>query len=295
MLTVSKTGASHAAHYYTADTPGQKRADSAWIGKAAVELGLTGQVNPDDFESTINGFSPSGEPLFQRRLISRTDGIDLTFSAPKSVSLLAVWKGSVEILNAHRQAVRETFEKIEQEAQTRIMTGKKVAFHTSKNLVAAMFEHTLNRHNDPQLHTHVVVINTTRYRKRWRSFYARRVFQKIKEWGQYYRDRLAQILQRMGHKLRDRGDGLWEVAAIPVDAIESFSRRRAEIIAIAGPDASSARKQYACLTTRPPKNVQPIERLRERWDREYRQLESKSLKRQLIQELRDRWYQTYSL
>ncbi|MEO1396018.1 MAG: MobF family relaxase [Cyanobacteria bacterium J06634_5] len=267
MLTISKSSAGHAAHYYTADNPGQ--AHSVWLGLGAKDLGLAGQVDSELFKQVINGTTPQGERLYQRRLISRVDGYDLTLSAPKSVSLIAVWKGDDSVLRAHREAVSQTLKAIEKETQTRKMVSGKVQFITTGNLVAAAFEHTLNRHNDPQLHTHCIIINVTKHQNKWRSFYARKIFQKIKEWGKFYRDRLAEILTKIGHQIRSVGKGFWEIASVPKTIIRTFSRRRAEIIEAVGSDASTAQKQYACLSTRPSKETKKhttLKRLRQRWD-----------------------------
>lgn len=242
------------------------------MGQGTEQLGLAGEVNPEMFKQVISGTSPKGEKLYQRRLISRTDGYDLTFSAPKSVSLLAVWQGDKTVLAAHRQAVAHTFKSIEKEAQARMMVDGKVKFLNTKNLVAAAFEHTINRHGDPQLHTHVIIVNVTRHRDRWRSFYARRIFQKIKHWGKVYRDKLAQILIKAGHKLRSVGKEFWEIASMPKAVIAHFSKRRADIIQKVGADASSAQKQYACLATRPAKKKTPLAKLRQRWSHELKQL-----------------------
>ena len=272
MLTVSKSSAGHASHYYTADNPGQSKTDTIWMGQGAEAMDLAGEVNPELFKQVINGISPEGELLYQRKLISRTDGYDLTFSAPKSVSLLAVWRGDETVLAAHRQAVAHTFKSIEKEAQARMMVNGKIKFLNTKNLVAAAFEHTINRHGDPQLHTHVIVINVTRHRGRWRSFYARKIFQKIKQWGKVYRDRLAQLLVKAGHKLRTAGKEFWEIASMPKAVIKHFSKRRTDIIQKVGADASPAQKQYACLATRPAKRKTPLTKLRQRWNQELKQL-----------------------
>ena len=284
MLTVSKASAGHASHYYTADNPGQSTLDSEWLGKAAEALELSGSVNPESFKQVISGIAPNGEALYQRRLVSRADGYDLTLSAPKSVSLLAVWKGDAVVRDAHRCAVRETFKQIEQEAQTRMMVDKKVRFIQTGNLAAAAFEHTLSRDNDPQLHTHVVIANVTRYRKKWCSFYARRVFTQIKKWGAFYRKKLSQLLVKAGYKLRAVGKGFWEVASVPPAVIEAFSKRRETIIKMVGESASSAQKQYACLSSRSSKESNSIVKLRKQWTHQVQRLSAAQSTKQQTRE-----------
>ncbi|MEM6453010.1 MAG: MobF family relaxase [Cyanobacteria bacterium P01_D01_bin.105] len=270
MMTVSKVSAGHAGHYYTADMPGQSQLDSQWMGKAANELGVSGPVDPALFKCVIAGKTPNGKPLAQRQGISRRAGIDITFLAPKSVSVEALHHQNSIVLAAHRQAVAVTLSGIEQQAQTRQMRQGKVKFLTTGNLVAAAFEHTLNRHNDPQLHTHVVIINVTRYQGQWRSFYARKLFQQIKRWGKFYRDKLATLIIEAGHQLRATAEGFWEMASIPAAVIKLFSKRRSEILEKVGDNASTVQKQYACLTTRPDKKPLPLAQLRKQWAHQIR-------------------------
>ena len=95
MLSVSTIGsASGAADYYgkddyyvtgEADSPGLE-----WGGKGATKVGLTGKAEPGDFKAVLSG----EHKLFadQEKAGAGSDGKhragwDLTFSAPKSVSL----------------------------------------------------------------------------------------------------------------------------------------------------------------------------------------------------------------
>src|SRR3954453_12655378 len=67
---------------------GGPEADGIWAGAAAGTLGLRGTVGARELDRVLNGEHPaSGEPL-GRVLTARVPGFDLTFSAPKSVSVL---------------------------------------------------------------------------------------------------------------------------------------------------------------------------------------------------------------
>ena len=102
------------AHYYEADGYYEKdspehREASAWAGKGAAELGLHGPVNPDTFKAVLDGGVPDGSgKRLGRRMgdgeIHHRPGRDLTFSAPKSVSLAALVGGDARIVEAHDRA-----------------------------------------------------------------------------------------------------------------------------------------------------------------------------------------------
>lgn len=69
--------------YYT------KEGEGVWGGSGAAKLGLEGQVSVTDFKTLAHGFSPEGEALVQNAgKEDRRAGWDLTFSAPKSVSVI---------------------------------------------------------------------------------------------------------------------------------------------------------------------------------------------------------------
>ena len=95
--------------YYAKDDP-DHRAASAWAGRGAEELGLKGPVDPDAFKAILEGRVPDGsETRLGRRgkdgELHHRPGRDLTFSAPKSVSLAALVGGDARIVDAHDRAV----------------------------------------------------------------------------------------------------------------------------------------------------------------------------------------------
>ncbi len=81
--------------YYARDDPAHKEA-SAWAGKGAEALGLSGSVDPDTFKAVLEGKVPDGPHLGRRdkdgEIHHRPDR-DVTLSAPKSVSLVALVGG----------------------------------------------------------------------------------------------------------------------------------------------------------------------------------------------------------
>jgi conjugative relaxase-like TrwC/TraI family protein len=89
-------------------------------------------------------------------------GFDLTFSVPKSVSVL--WALSPQpvrdqVLDAHHHAVQETLVWLEARAIGTRTGHNGVAHVPVQGAIAAAFDHWESRAGDPQLHTHLVIAN----------------------------------------------------------------------------------------------------------------------------------------
>ena len=239
-LTSAAQGASYYERdgYYAKDDP-EHRAASGWFGKAAEELGLKGPVDPESFRQVLEGKVPdgSGTELGRRGKdgeILHRPGRDLTFSAPKSVSLAALVGGDARIVEAHDRAVKATLAWVEKNvAETRMkdpVTGQMVRAGDQK-IVAATFRHDTSRNLDPQLHTHAVVANMVRGEDdKWRSMANEKLYGSKMLLGALYRSELAASLTRLGYDIeKSHADGRFEIAGVSRDTIEAFSTRRAEI------------------------------------------------------------------
>ena len=93
--------------YYARDNTAHREA-SAWAGKGAAAPGLSGPVEPEAFERILEGEVPGGRRLGRREIdgsITHRPGRDVTLSAPKSVSLMAIVGGDERIVDAHDRAV----------------------------------------------------------------------------------------------------------------------------------------------------------------------------------------------
>src|SRR2546428_8643188 len=109
-----------------------ERVTGRWHGRGAELLGLRGEVKSEDFEALRQGCDPaSGAFLRQRQGADRLgpDGTtqsqarslyDLTISAPKSVSVMAILGSDSRLIEAHERAVAETLQEIETHAATRV-------------------------------------------------------------------------------------------------------------------------------------------------------------------------------
>ncbi len=253
-----------AASYYEADDyyTGDDMAPSAWEGQAAADLGLSGEVDRDDFRALLDG-RVAGEQLGTARdgKIEHRPGWDITFSAPKSVSIMAQVAGDKRLIAAHGAAVKTALGHIERHmAATRIRGGGEVAREVTGNLAVATFRHETSRAQDPQLHTHSVILNMTKSADgTWRSLEPRALYQLQKQIGAIYRQELATAVRALGYEIVTGKESMFELASVPERAIDALSIRTAEInarLAERGTSreaASAAEKQIAALDTRSAK------------------------------------------
>ena len=75
--------------YYAKDDPAHREA-SAWAGKGAEALGLSGAIDAQAFQAVLEGKVPDGPHVGKRDRngnVHHRPGRDATLSAPKSVSL----------------------------------------------------------------------------------------------------------------------------------------------------------------------------------------------------------------
>lgn len=258
--------AGRAAHYFSAqDDYYAKEGNGSWLGKGAKLLGLEGAVDPKQFRALLEGRLPTGGNIhekFDPRTAYKRHGWDFTFSAPKSVSMQALIGGDQAIIAAHQKAVRDALVLMEQQAIGRKkVNGKSHREHTG-NLVTAAFDHELSRAKDPQLHTHVAVMNMTqRHDGQWRALSNEALFKRTKLIGAAYRASLARELQNLGYEIRlNDKEGSFELAHISRAQIEAFSQRSQTIEAAldsrgkSRQDASTLEKQVIALATRPKKD-----------------------------------------
>ncbi len=139
--------------------------------KGAEQLGLQGSVDKDVFTRLLEGRLPDGADLsrMQDGSNKHRPGYDLTFSAPKSVSMMAMLGGDKRLIDAHNQAVDFAVRQVEALASTRVMTDGQSETVLTGNLVMALFNHDTSRDQEPQLHTHAVVANVTQHNGEWKT------------------------------------------------------------------------------------------------------------------------------
>lgn len=277
-----------------------------WLGSGMAGIGLPpGTVLTDDsakavFEGALHPIT--GEPLGRRYGQRATvpagpgrktgtstrcpvAGFDLTFSVPKSVSVL--WALSPQdvrdqVFAAHHRAVQDTLVWLECRAiGTR--TGRNGVAHVPvRGAIAAAFDHWESRAGDPQLHTHLVIANRVQRTGdgAWATLDSRTLYKAVVAASEHYNGLLFDELRRsLGTETElrapasvERNPGR-ELSGVDAGLITAFSAR-ARIIELEkdrlvrlwnlehGTNPSDATvlklRQQATLSTRTAKDARPV-------------------------------------
>jgi len=265
--------AAKASNYYQAENyyaNGATPFQGQWFGKGAEVLGLSGNATLDQFEQVLLGkLSPDIWMKNTREGKYHRPGYDLTFSAPKSVSILATVLGEESLLLAHRVAVQKVLTHIEKEYAITRVKEEECGFEKTGNLIFSIFEHNDSRALDPELHSHAVLANATqRENGEWRTLDSYRIYKDKILLGMYYRAYLVKELMQLGFEIVQTSDqGTFELKDFPPQLIKQFSKRREQIkkeLAETGYAGGSAAK-VANFNTRPPKKHVEPEHLRLAW------------------------------
>ena len=255
--------------YYTDEHAGDV---SQWGGEGLKDSPIGGHVNKDVFEKVLNGETPTGEKIDARE--SRRPGYDLTFSAPKSVSVMAYIGGDKRILGpdgAHTKAVQNTMAWIEKNlAQARTTTDGKTTAVNTGNLVYALFQHDTSRSLDPQAHIHAIVANMTKMADgTWKALHADKIWANNTVIGSIYHAFLRVEMEKLGYKIEQLGKhGTFELAGVPKGIIEAFSQRREQIMLKAeqlGIVSPKGRDGITVNTRDPKLNVEDRDGLQQDW------------------------------
>jgi conjugative relaxase-like TrwC/TraI family protein len=253
------TVARGAEEYYT----GAKEAPGLWVGSGAARLGLSGEVDAEALRRVLEHVDPSGVyRLTASRSVPVIAGFDVTFCAPKSVSLLYALgppEVSNEVRNAADAAMAGSLGVLEQVA-CRARRGQ--GGHTvvdADGFVAAAFRHRTSRAGDPHLHTHVVIANLAHAPSdgRWTALDGRPLYSWLSPVGHLYEAHLRwELTQRLGVEWGPVRNGIADIVGIPRPVIREFSTRRREIEAhLEEHGQHSARAaQFATYATRKAKD-----------------------------------------
>jgi conjugative relaxase-like TrwC/TraI family protein len=284
MLSISKITSSKAAgsyyekdDYYAKDDPSHQK-QSKWLGQGAEKLGLNGEVKKEDFQNILAGKLPNGKMLGKNKdgEFVHDAGRDLTFSAPKSVSIMALIYNDERLIAAHSLAVAKTIQIIERDfLKTRTTYKEQVVIEQANNLVAATFKHFTSREQDPQLHTHTIIANATCDKNNfWKCAFFDEIYNNKKLIGAIYRSELAKEAKNLGYEIQTKGkDSLFELKCVPEELIKHFSTRSKQIREKAGEDASQKRLEQTTLKTRTRKKEG--ENLKDFWQEKLKNVDQK--------------------
>jgi conjugative relaxase-like TrwC/TraI family protein len=290
MLSVANVSAAAAENYYAKDdyynqdleaqkTLSPEMNASHWAGKGSIALGLSGVIQPEQFKALLHGKDLQGNSLLAKSPHANQAhraATDFTFSAPKSVSIAALIQHDRRVIVAHDQAVEVALLLLEERyAQTRIRTDEGRQRVKTGNITAAVFRHETSREQEPQLHSHCVVINTTQLADgSWRGLGNEQAIAHQKLLGEIYQNELAFQLRQHGYEIEHCGTGQFKLKGYSSALMNTFSTRTQQIETYleelqrkSDRPLSASQKKQATLATRKTKKVVPREVLMEAWEK----------------------------
>jgi conjugative transfer relaxase protein TraI len=291
-----------AFNYYSGDATAMR-----WMGKGSEHLKLEGIVEKEQMLSLMKGEVPGGQRLKNPKGEHRP-GFDMTFSAPKSVSILVGLGVTPDMITYHDKAVEMAVSQIEAEfAEARVLREGVMQFEKTGNLTIAAFRQPSSRANDPALHTHCVVMNMTFLNGKAKSLSSdihgehgvvEQLQRNVAYAGLLYRHHLANTLKENGYSLRLAGDGLFEIDGIPPDVLRHYSQRREEIEQCMKDKGWSGAKSSssATLLTREGKEELSLDVLEAEWKARANELgfDAQAFVNQRFDRIESKnWFQTY--
>lgn len=278
MLSIRSLGiaSSGAEKYYEHLTQGDEYYENGgeppgqWQGKLASELYLFGEVQKGQLGAMFRGLHPlTGEPLASNAGDEHKVGWDLTFSAPKSVSIIWAFSNDQarrDVERAHNAAVTAALIFLEKRAfssRDRDQYGQPVSA-----ILSATYQHGTSRELDPQLHTHATVANLgmrsdgthcaldfdTRYKMAG---------------GAIYRAELASQLIKLGYSI-ERDNKSFKIVGVEQNICDAFSKRRSQIVDRLQQTGFKSAKaaSFVALDTRQAKKLQDRKTLFKSWQDE---------------------------
>jgi conjugative relaxase-like TrwC/TraI family protein len=241
----------------------EKESAGKWTGSGAKLLKLPEDVNKEDFKSVRLGVHPvTEEPLRSHKLVDRVyrkpwgletyktkELYDLTISAPKSVSIMALV--DPRISTAHEQSVERVLQGMEER---------------NGAMVVAEFHHRYSRKLDPQIHSHLVAGNLSFDGEKWHALGANNLYRGQKEITAGYRDFLLRKLEQDGYRIEYP-----EIAGVPEEVIAKFSQRSRQrdeaieqFVEYQGKNPTNREIGILVRDNRDAKAVMPTEEVRER-------------------------------
>jgi conjugative relaxase-like TrwC/TraI family protein len=242
---------------------GRGESPGRWTGSGAETLELGGRVDDDGFMALMEGLDPGmGERLKRVGGRSKVAAFDLTFSAPKSVSVLfAIGEPGLAgaLVDAHEAPVDAAVGYLEREACWVRRGRGGVRREVGEGFVAAAYRHRMSRTEDPQLHTHVVAANMARGADgRWTALDATPIYQHAKAAGFLYQAHLRAAVRERVPWVRwgPVRNGMAEIEQLAPAVLREFSTRRRQIeerereLVAAGVDVGDGGREAIAHATR---------------------------------------------
>ncbi len=235
MLGIHRVGRD-GADYYLSDLARElpESMPGHWTGAATAPLGLEGRLQAEAFRLLLQGRHPrTGQPMGSGR--SGVAAFDLTFSAPKSASVLFALGGAEiarRVALAHTGAVTGALGYLEQHGVTSVRrSGHERAVVPTTGVIAGQFTHGVNRNGDPHLHSHVVMANLVHGADgRWSACDRRGIAAHGQAAAEVYAAHLrAGLTSALGVRWAGAPHRTTEIVGVAPELLGEFSSRAADI------------------------------------------------------------------
>jgi len=291
VLTIGKIGKAKAQQQYYEESVAKSREDyyagsgeapGEFFGSGSRARGLSGVSTSEHLERLFAGQDPAtGEQLRSMKGNVQVHGLDLTFSAPKSVSILyALGEAELQgnIVAAHEWAAEQAVTYMERDS-ARVVRGHKASkaelaagiedtlrTHRAVGFVGIRYRHRVNRLQDPHLHTHYVIGNWAEGPDgRFTALAAEHIYDHAKAGGAVYQLALRSKLREFEQWVEwgPVENGLADVSEelVPAELRAEMSKRRAEILEVEaelvaqGMNGGRALRDATWRQTRNPKDM----------------------------------------
>ncbi|MCG6230275.1 conjugative transfer relaxase/helicase TraI [Vibrio furnissii] len=272
------------SNYYLEQSNENEIQATQWFGKLADKFDLSGKpVDRPTFENMLNG-ELGDHSVHGAHKEKRRQGYDLTFSAPKGASIMALSYGDVRVAKAWENAVKHTLSEIENDtAQVRTYDNeqKESQYENTGNLLFSLIKHSTSRTNDAQLHFHAIMANMTMNDKgelqnlatdfKRKGLETNGTYERIMKNQKYYtailHSEFGVLLKELGYATKSLGNGQIDIDGIPEHIIEANSTRSQQIKDYVEESGYSSpkSKDFAAQKTRQAKDNQSLQTLNEQW------------------------------
>ena len=243
-----------------------------WIGKGSKQLGLTGIVREKDFARLCEGRHPTtGEKLGVREKgpVRRVCYFG-QISPPKDVSIALLVGGDERIASWWKEAVNETVKEMDAATAVRIRKrGVENRDRYTNKMVAAMVTHDASRALDPQLHTHVCIMNVSYddVERQWKSVQPEGYYKHQGYFREVCCNKLAERMVEAGYEIQRARKIGFHIKGVPAVLRDQFSKRHEEIEKVAatlGVTEQDGLQRIAGSTRAEKVTVEP-DQLRRQW------------------------------
>jgi len=244
MKPITITSASAKNYYYENDpiTNQNKTGENiSFQGNLAEAFDLSNSLNKEEFDNLLDGKDPkTGEELVgDGGNANKRAAIDLPFSAPKSISHVALVLEKNDVVEAHKEAVESALNYIEDNLiQVRAYNENNERIHRqTDNMIVAKVEHSTSRPvngaaPDPSLHTHALIMNMTydNVDDKFKAISNEEIFKNQSLINDIYKSELAKNLKEKGYELNFKENGNFEIKGYTQDILDNFSKRHNQIL-----------------------------------------------------------------